>query len=353
MTALLGMSPGQDEYRVESLARLGPDSAGAVSDLLEYRDGGIVVDPGFESFVTRSIGSVAAMGEVASAVQYRVGELLRHLLEDVSRATGARTLCVGGGLFYNTFLNTVASGSGLFDRVVVPVNPGNAGVCAGAALLRGLACGAAGRPGAASPFLGPEYSSEQIKAVLDNCKLQYEFLDDFSLVQRAVEALERGELVGWFRGRLEWGTRALGNRSILASPFAPYVLENLNRFLKHRPPHRSYGLAVCAEDAPALFDGPVASPFMECEYGLRDRERFAGIAPPAIRRVRVQTVYDDPPALRQLLKTFGQATGTPVLINTSFNGLHEPVVCSPRDAVRVFYGTGLDLLCVGNFLLRK
>jgi carbamoyltransferase len=354
MTALLGWTAGHDEYLVESMARVGAARGDEVRGLLSYEGRRLGIAPGFDAFVAQAAGRRPEhAAPVACSVQDRLGELLAEFLRDVQRLTGASALCLGGGLFYNTYFNTVAAESGAFERVFVPVNPGNPGVAAGAALLQGLEETRGGHPGAASPFLGPSYSNHQIKSVLDNCKLQYEFVDDSVIVRHAVEALSRGELVGWFRGRLEWGTRALGNRSIFANPFAPYVLENLNRFLKHRDAHRAYGLAVCSEDRARWFEGPAASPFMEAEYRFIDRERFANVAPPGVARVRVQTVDDEPAPFRALLRAFGETGVPPVLVNTSFNGFHEPIVCSPRDAVRVFYGTGLDLLAIGNFLLRK
>ena len=143
------------------------------------------------------------------------------------------------------------------------------------------------------------------------------------------------------------------DRSIFASPFAPYVLENLNQFLKYREAHRTYGLAVRLEDVPLFFEGSLSSPYMECEYTFRDPSRFSSVLPLGIDRVRVQTIDSSQPFLRDLLAKFGEATGVPVLVNTSFNGFHEPIVCSPRDAVRVFYGTGLDMLVTGSFVIRK
>jgi carbamoyltransferase len=152
---------------------------------------------------------------------------------------------------------------------------------------------------------------------------------------------------------MEWGARALGNRSILASPAIPYTLENLNVFLKHREPHRSYGVSVCLEDAPRFFEGPPASPFMEFEYAAKDPDSFRHLMPFKTNRLRVQTVEHVPALFRRLLKMFGEASALPVLVNTSFNGFHEPIVCTPRDAVRVFYGTGLDMAVLGNFVLEK
>ena len=153
---------------------------------------------------------------------------------------------------------------------------------------------------------------------------------------------------------MEWGPRALGARSILASPFAPYVLENLNRFLKHRDPWRGYALSGLKEAAAAHFDGPAEAPFMECDFRPRDTATFRHVLPSETAAVRLHTVDAEAlPRFTRLLEAFGAATGLPFLVNTSFNGFHEPAVCSPRDAVRVFYGSGLDMLVMNGFALRK
>ena len=354
LTTLLGFPAGAEPI-VEAVARLHrARDAGRAAELVGYADGTLSIAPGFDEYVENARhGGLEHVAMAAGSVQSRLAELFVEFLEDAARWHAAPDLCVGGGLFFNTYFNSVIRNSGVFERVHIPVNPGNGGVAAGCALVRGYHHGDRTQPEVASPFLGPESTNEQIKAVLDNCKLSYAFLEDWRLLPLCVEALARGELVGWFRGRLEWGPRALGNRSILANPLAPYALENLNRFLKQRAPYRTYGLAVCEEDASRFFEGPPASPYMECEFTLRDPERFAGMCPAGVSRLRVQTVSSDPSPLRSLLVALGQRTGVPVLVNTSFNGFHEPIVCSPRDAVRVFYGSGLDMLVIGNFVLRK
>jgi carbamoyltransferase len=250
---------------------------------------------------------------------------------------------------YSSFFSGLAKRSGIFDEVFVPVNPGNAGLSVGTALL---ATGAA--PRTISPFLGPAFSAHEVKATLDNCKLHYEWLSEGEVIDRTVAALSRGYLVGWFDGAMEWGPRALGARSILASPFSEYVLENLNRFLKHRPPWRSYALSGLDDDVAKLFDGPAASPYMECDYRTRDPELFRHVLPHPHGALRIQTVGRAPlPRFTALLEAFRQATGSGVLVNTSFNGFSEPIVCTARDAVRVYYGTGLDMLVIDRFVLTK
>jgi carbamoyltransferase len=345
---------GRDQ-RFEALARLCPHSRDARVDRLFAADeSSIWTAPGVELALERLIAkdpsADAPLGAaVASAVQARIGELLLYFLERVRVRTGCDRLCLAGSFFYHSSINTLARDSRLFASVFVPVDPGNAGLAVGSALQ-----GSGADPTPLSPFLGPAYSAQETKDVLDNCKLQYAFESEGGAIETAVRALRQGTLVGWFDGAMEWGPRTLGARCILANPLAPYVLENLNRFLKHREPWRGYALSGPADAVRDYFEGPASAPFMECDFRPRDPVRFANVLPVTTAAIRVQTVDDGvPPAFRRLIEAFGVATGVPFVVNTSFNGFHEPVVCSPRDAVRVFYGSGLDLLIVNQFVLRK
>jgi carbamoyltransferase len=352
--------PGHED-RLEALARLGrPSDADVerVARLIFYRDGALVAAPGWKRTVADWLldqgpkWSIAHGARVAAAFQSALGAALIALVSDVRRSVDASDLCLGGGLFYNTFFNTLIVRHGNFERVFVPPNPGNAGIAAGAALSLGVRPSDEPRQ-MASAFLGPQYEPTEIKATLDNCKLTYEYLSDGEVIAACVEALTGGRLVGWFQGRMEWGHRALGNRSILASPLCPYVLDNLNLFLKQREKHRAYALSVCEEDSDQYFTGPARSRCMEYDYTLKDPEPFRHVMPPGAATLRVQTLDQSLPLFRSLHQSFKAATGIGALVNTSFNGFSEPIVCSPRDAIRVFYGTGVDLLVMGQFVIRK
>jgi predicted NodU family carbamoyl transferase len=302
--------------------------------------------------------------EAASAVQQDVGDQLVGLLADLQSQTGAQTLCLSGGLFFNTYFTSRVAASCQFDTVYIPPHPGRNGASIGAALLAAEGVdGALSSDVIGSPYIGPSYTDEVIKSTLENCKLSFDLLHEDRLFDLVLHQLSRGRLVGWFHGRLEWGPRALGHRSVLADPFAPHVLENLNGFLKRRPAFRAYGVSVPADCLADLFEpagtgrrtsGPLhTSPFMQYEYQPKDVRKFRTILPAGAQTLRVHTVDDSEPRFLRLLRTWGERSGTPVLVNTSFNGFHEPLVCSPRDAIRVFYGTGLDVLALENFVLRK
>ncbi len=355
----LGFVPTRDEHLVEALARAGRDTHAEIADLIAVTDEGPRVAPAFGAEIRRraAIGDTEqARKDIAASVQRRLGECLADLLGRLARVTGMspapRAICLSGGLFFNTAFTTAVAMSGLFDHVHVPAHPGRNGTAIGAALVAGAA---ARMPLAeiGSPYLGPAYTTGEIKETLDNCKLSYDLLHEERLVDDLLRDLARGRLVGWFHGRLEWGPRALGHRSVLANPLAPHTLDNLNGFLKRRPGYRSYGVSVPLAAVADLFEGPPASPFMQFEYRPWDPSRFRSILPPGVERLRVHTVDDREPRFLKLLTSWGEQSGTPVLVNTSFNGFHEPLVCSPRDAIRVFYGTGLDVLALEDFLLRK
>ena len=327
LTARLGFRATRDEHLVEALARGGHTDA--------------------------------------ASVQRRLGDALLKVLGDLQTRTKANRICLSGGLFFNTYFTTLVASSGMFEQTYVPPHPGRNGAALGAA-LRGAA-GAAGGPGTAaasgaigSPYLGPSYTDQEIKGTLENCKLSFDLLHDDRLFELVLHQLSRGRLVAWYHGRREWGPRALGHRSVLADPFAPHVLENLNGFLKRRPAFRAYGVSIPAARLRDFFETPhpgglgaAASPFMQFEYRPKDLDRFRTILPPGVQTLRVHTVDESEPRMLRLLEMWGEKNGIPVLVNTSFNGFHEPLVCSPRDAIRVFYGTGLDVLALENFLLRK
>ncbi len=347
-----------NEHRLEALAHLGKgERAEELRSVFRYADGSLEVERDWRAHIVRIIERDERRNgqavSAASAVQRRLGEVLLDLVEDIRLRLGHDTLCLGGGLFFNTYFTSLIRSSGIFTDVFVPINPGNAGLAVGGTLMVGAGNGETPKALTVSPFLGPEYNSHEIKDVLDGCKLSYAFVSESQAIDAAVEALARGQLVGWFQGRMEWGHRSLGHRSILADPTSPYVLDNLNFFLKKRERWRSFGVSLCDDAGTDLFCGRPSSPFMQYEYSPRDPERLRHVIPPGATSIRVQTVTPDSGSFWALHKRMGQATGAGVLVNTSFNGFHEPIVCSPRDAVRVFYGTGLDMLVIGRFVLRK
>jgi carbamoyltransferase len=192
--------------------------------------------------------------------------------------------------------------------------------------------------------------------VLENCKLRFRYLlTTEEVVSTAVEQLNDNKIVAWMHGRMEFGARALGNRSILASPLDPYSTENLNLFIKHREPFRKFAASVPAELCAEYFEVGSNARYLSTVGRVRPehRDRFAA-AILAGDLVRVHAVdRDENPLYWQLLHAAGKASGLPVLYNTSFNLFGEPLVCTPRDAVRSFYSSGIDAMFVGNFFLQK
>jgi carbamoyltransferase len=351
---LIGFGSESGEQRFEALARMVSACPDDTFPQLFTTDGTrIDTAANWRERIAERAGGApsnyAKGARLAGALQQQIGELLVETLSRIKARTASEHLCLGGSLFYHSSLNSVVRQAGLFERVFIPANPGNAGLAVGTAMrLSGLP------PAQLSAFMGPSYEPDAIKWTLDNCKLRYDWVDEGSAVEQAVHHLQQGRLVAWFEGRMEWGPRALGARSILASPFSPYVLENLNRFLKRREAWRGYALSALADAVPAHFAGPNESPFMECDYRPKDVSRFRSVMPSEAAHLRLHVVDGyGLQRFRSLLAAFGTATGVPCLVNTSFNGFHEPIVCTPRDAVRVFFGSGLDVLILDRFVLTK
>ena len=295
---------------------------------------------------------------VASSLQRACEIVVTDLAHDCRERYRVENLCVAGGLFLNPLLVAQLEKNAGFDKVFVQPAAGNEGTALGAAWLAerkmNPVSSARGMP---HVYLGPSYSNEEIKRVLDNCKATYRWITaDQEGTQEAVNLLVAGKIVGWFHGAAEFGPRALGNRSLLASPWAPFVKENLNDYVKHREPFRPFALSVPEEDASKYFEAPTpAARFVATMGRLRPEQGellLAHVLPQ--RMVRLHVVAREPnPTYWSLLKAFGAQSRAPILVNASFNLFGEPLVISPRDAVRSYFCSGVDALIIGNFLLVK
>ncbi|MBI3951362.1 MAG: hypothetical protein HY314_13005 [Acidobacteria bacterium] len=295
---------------------------------------------------------------VASSLQRRLEEVVLALAENLRLRLRADCLCLAGGVSLNSLLVSRLERDSGYQHVFVPPAAGNTGCSLGGALhLWHAQLG--GRP--TGPlrhvFIGPEYSDQQIKPVLDNCKLAYRyFTTEEKLLAEIVELLHQGRIVAWFQGRAEFGPRSLGARSILASPLHDYMKENLNLFVKHREDFRPFAASVPEERAVEFFEhhSPL-SQFLLSVSRIRDEKR--SLIPAAWFSdglARVHTVSRKTnPLFWRLLNAFGAKTGVPVLLNTSFNLFGDPIVCTPREAVRSFYCSGIDALVINRFLLQK
>jgi carbamoyltransferase len=272
-------------------------------------------------------------------------------------AGSGRNLCLAGGLGLNALLvSALENGSGYQNVFVQPVS-GNAGTAIGAVLETWHGAYRQEKRVALSTLcLGPSYAAPEVKQVLENCKLRFRYmLTAEEVVDAAVAQLNDNKIVAWMHGRMEFGARALGNRSILASPLDPYSTENLNAFIKHREPYRKFAASVPAELSERYFEVGANARYLSTVGRVKPehRDRFAA-AILAGDRVRVHTVdRDENPLYWKLLHAAGKSTGLPVLYNTSFNLFGEPLVCTARDAVRSFYSSGIDAMFVGNFFLQK
>ena len=293
--------------------------------------------------------SQAVKADLASSLQTAVEEAICGMLEP------AQSVCLAGGLGLNALI--VRALETKFARVFVQPAAGNAGSAFGAALHAWHNFyGETNRVPFETLCLGPSYAPNQIKAVLENCKLRFRYLlTEGELIERAMETLKDNKIVAWMQGRMEFGPRALGNRSILASPLNKYSTENLNVYIKHRESYRKFAASVPEECADEYFEAGTNARYLATVAKVKPQHRVmfsAAILGRDLIRVHLVDKKENP-LFHSLLTEAGKASGLPVLYNTSFNLFGDPLVCTPRDAVRSFYSSGIDALFVGNFYLEK
>lgn len=287
----------------------------------------------------------------ASAIAV-LSDLLIEIAQHLHTQVPSDTLCYTGTVALNALANAELARRGPFKRVIVPPAPGDAGAALGAAFLAHARATGAKPPALAGPFLGPAFEDHEIETAVRRSGLPVEIVADPAAA--AVQLLLEGNVVGWFQGAMEWGPRALGNRSILADPRSIDVREKVNTRVKLRAAFRPYACAMTAEAAPEWLAETPDSPYLSYVLPVRADKRAA--IPAVVHHdgtARVQTVTASAnPLFHRLLTQFGEATGVPVLLNTSFNK-DEPIVCTPDDALNCFRQTRLDACIIGNRVVTR
>ena len=403
ITYYTGFKVNSGEYKVMGLAPYGePRYADLIRDnLVDIKsDGSFALDMKFFNYCTgltmtndrfsdlfggppRKPESPLTQREMdlAASVQLVTEEIVIRLARDIARTSQERHLCLAGGVALNCVANGKLLRERLFDGLWIQPAAGDAGGALGAALgayhllLEGPRPPRSGKDAMQGSYLGPAYEQADIDARLAASGAIFSSQSDEATVQATAQALADGKAVGWFSGRMEFGPRSLGGRSILADARSPAMQKQLNLKVKYRESFRPFAPAVLREDLSSWFDLDDDSPYMLIVADVVDSRRRSMSADeqalfgidklnvprseiPAVTHVdysaRVQTVHADTnPRFHDLLRRFKALTGCPVLVNTSFNVRGEPIVMTPEDAFRCFMGTELDVLVVGNAILRK
>jgi carbamoyltransferase len=319
--------------------------------------------------------------DLAASIQVVTEEVMLKLARSVARETGEKNLCLAGGVALNCVANGKILRDRAFENIWLQPAAGDAGGAVGAALaayhLHGRHPRVAPAHGDAMKggYLGPDYAQHDIESRLQAAGAVFEVLDDDALIDACARALADGKAMGWHQGRMEFGPRALGGRSILGDPRSPAMQRTLNLKVKYRESFRPFAPSVLREDVSEWFDLDEDSPYMLLVADVQDRhripmneeqQRLFGIdklnvprsSIPAVTHVdysaRIQTVHEHTnPRYYRLIKRFKALTGCPVVVNTSFNVRGEPIVCTPEDSFRCFMGSDIDFLAVGNCFLSK
>lgn len=362
ITSHLGFLHSSDEYKVMALASYGkPTYINEFRSIIHLgKNGSYTID---DYNPEQLLGPARKRHEpflqkhfdIAHSLQKVLEETVLELVNWFHKTTQQTNLCMAGGVALNCVLNAVIRDKGPFKNIWVQPAAGDAGTSLGAALW----LDAAKKNGPDNrlfymdhAYWGPEYSDEEVEKFLQWTKVPYKKLNN--VAREAAEILAQDKVIGWYQGRMEFGPRALGSRSILASPINASMQARLNE-IKDREDFRPVAPVVLQEDAAEWFDNASYSPFMLFVYNVK-----AGKADkiPAVRHVdgtaRIQTVNRrQHPLYYDLLTEFKKLTGVPVLVNTSFNTRGEPIVCTPRDAIECFWTSPFDALVINSFLLEK
>ena len=387
---VMGLAPyGEPKYTqtiLDHLIDLKPDGTFRLAQsYFDYCTGLAMTNPKFDALFGAPARDPAALVtqrdmDLAASIQAVCEEVVLRLTRALHEDTGAKYLCLAGGVALNCVANGKVLRDGRFERLWVQPAAGDAGGALGAALcathlLNGAPRQTNGADAMQGAFLGPGFAQDDIEARLGEVGARFEVLEDAALIDSCARALAAGEAVGWFQGRMEFGPRALGGRSILGDARSPTMQSVLNLKVKFRESFRPFAPSVPREDAAEWFELDEDSPYMLIVAAVAEAQRRAmtnadqalfGIDKlnvprstiPAVTHVdhsaRIQTVHSETnPRYHALLTRFKELTGCPVLVNTSFNVRGEPMVCTPEDAFRCFMGTDLDALAIGDCYLRK
>jgi carbamoyltransferase len=382
LTAFLGFRANSDEYKVMGLAGLGkPRHRRKLQRLINiFADGSFALSLDYFSFMYSDkqmfaqpmidlLGNPRLEGKRITRHHCDLAASLQSVMEDVMIAlarslhdlTRLPNLCLAGGVALNGVCNWRLAKDTPFKSVWVHPAPGDSGGAIGAALAAWHSASAENarpkhfRASGYSTLLGPEYGSSEIEAALKRKGILYRRCSEEELLRQTAEWIMKDRIIGWFQGRMEFGPRALGNRSILANPCNPSMTDILNRRVKFREDFRPFAPAIVAEKGREFFELNFPSPYMSFVCPVKTNQRL--VIPSAIhvdRTARVQTVArEDNRRFYELLLAVERISGAPIVINTSFNIRGEPIVCSPRDAVSCFMKTDIDFLAIGDFLAEK
>ncbi|MEK6542456.1 MAG: carbamoyltransferase C-terminal domain-containing protein [Pseudomonadota bacterium] len=367
-TGYLGFEKYQDEWKIMGLAPYGKPGVD-LSPFISFGDGGYKVRAdllltqsngreyaGVERYLGPARDPNAELNQqdmdLAWAIQDMCERAECEFVEQAIKRTGCRNLCIAGGVGLNSKANGLFLQKGILDQIFVQPAAGDDGIALGAALAPSFEAGIRDTR-MMSPYLGPSFTRDQVRADLLKFKLPFEEVDD--IAQATAQLLAEGALVGWFQGREEFGPRALGCRSIIADPRFTENRDRVNNAVKFREEWRPFAPSVLEEDCEALFENYHDSPYMILTFQAKPAAR--GKIDAAIHvdnSARVQTVRRNRnPLYYDMIAAFKKLTGAPAVLNTSFNLKGEVIVNTPFDAVRTFFTSGLDALVIENFIVRK
>ena len=319
--------------------------------------------------------------DLAASVQKVTEDIVLELARGIAQETGERNLCLAGGVALNCVANGILLREKIFDNIWIQPAAGDAGGALGAALSTWYLhhnkerVAATERDAIKGAYLGPEFTDKEIETELKACGAKFHKFSEAEMIEEVASALADEKAVGWMQGRMEFGPRALGGRSIIADPRSPVMQKQLNLKVKYRESFRPFAPSVLREDVSEWFEHETDSPYMLLVADVQNDKRRAMTAEeealfgigklnvprssvPAITHVdysaRIQTVHADTNSkYHAVISKFKEKTGCPLVVNTSFNVRGEPIVCTPTDAFKCFMGTDMDVLAVGNYVLYK
>lgn len=381
-TYFLGFQVNSDEYKVMGLAPYGDLRAEQTQRFINIiktklvsigDDGSIIINQKYFTFMvglkmvddrvwTKLFGIAkrdtntpikAEHKNLAAAIQCVTEEIFLKLAAHIKSLTQCHNLCISGGCALNCSAMGKIKASGLFTNVFVPFAPGDDGGAIGAALAFHTLASDTRFLSNVSPYQGCNYENEEVEKAIKDEGLEFYFAQEDSLYDKIAVSLSHGKIVGWFQGRMEFGPRALGNRSILADPRAHSMKERVNAKVKYREAFRPFAPVVTQDDASRFFED-YYSPFMMSTTLVKQGITLIPAVTHVDNTARIQTVTNvSNLRLYQLLKAFEKYAGIPILLNTSFNVMGEPIVCTPVDAIKTFKASGLDILVINNYIVKK